>query len=204
MKKIIFPAIAFILFYCVIINKPCNISDYFSYSENKEAVINHLEEKEYFSGTKNNDLFFNLSFGMSTSEVEQEFKKLQRENILDNIDSQYGILAASYTMKYHEFSNLGRVYCFFNENKLHELQIDSLNQNGSNLLDLFMKKYGECSYLAENNESNEYHWIHGNQHVTIYFFYNSDRLLIQYLDTTEKIKEKNIRLLDRWCRNNIS
>ena len=204
MKKILFPVIVSILFYCVFVIQPRNISDYFDYNKNKEAALNNLEEEEYFSDIKNNELFFNLSFGMSIHEVENEFKKLQKENILENIDTLYGILAASYTMNYHEFSNIGRVYCFFNENKLQEIQIDTLNQNGSNLLELFMKKYGECSYLAEHNESNEYHWVHGNQHLTVYYFYNSDRLLIQYLDTTEKIKEQNLNLLSRWSIFNFA
>lgn len=204
MKKILFPIVVSFIFYLVFVNQPHNFREYNGINENKEAVINDIEKEEYFSGKTNNNLFFNLSFGMSIPEVEKEFKKLQKENILENIDTQYGILAASYSMNYHEYSNIGRVYCFFNENKLNELQIDTLNQNGSNFLDLIMKKYGECSYLAENTESNEYHWISGNQHLTVLSFKDSDHLIIQYLDTTEKMKSKNINLLNRWSPYNFT
>jgi hypothetical protein len=133
---------------------------------------------------------------MNPNEVEKKLSNLENDNILENITMQYGILGASYTMNYHEYSNVGRVYCFFDDNKLKEMQIDTLNQN-NNLLDLFIKKYGEANYLADNKIGKEYHWINGNRHLTIIRIENSNRLFIQYFDTTEKVTEKNENILDK-------
>ena len=198
MKKINFViVIGGILYLCFYSNPNVLVS--LQNNENKEKqekTINSIENKEFYSGIKNNMLFFYLKFGMSFQEVEKKFTILEKENVFNTIEKQYGIIGASYTMNYYEYSNFGRVYCFFNNNKLNEIQIDTLNQN-NNLLDLFIKKYGDADYLAQNDEKTEYHWIKGNQHLTIIQIENSNRLLIQYVDTTEKVKERNENLLDK-------
>jgi hypothetical protein len=204
MKKISFLCVLLLIFYANFINRPSFISSSDEQNKDKEAALKQIEKEEFLSGDKNDELFFNLAFGMTVPEVQKTLFKLKKENVLESIESKYGILAASYTMNYHEYSNLGRLYCFFNDNKLRELQIDSLNQNGSNMIDLFIKKYGECSFLAENDWKNEYHWINGNRHLTIYSFHNSGRILIQYIDTTEKMKGQNINLIKRWNTFNFA
>lgn len=199
MKKIIFIAAWVVIIYSCIINVPLNYYKGYDYSENsdnKEQIINNLEKKEYYSGEKNNVLFFNLSFGMESKEVEKELSGLEKESILENISQQFGIIGASFKMNYHEYSSVGRVYCFFDDNKLKELQLDTLNQN-NNLLELFIKKYGKADYLAYNEGNNEYHWVNGNRHLTILQIENSNRLLIQYVDTSEKVKELNENIFDR-------
>jgi hypothetical protein len=198
MKKIFFLVILSFIIYSCFFNVPVCFND-FSVSEskeNKERAINNLEENEFNSGIKNNVVFFNLTFGMNLQEVEKKFANLEKENILEDISMQYGILGASYAMNYHEYSNFGRVYCFFNDNKLNELQIDTVNQNNSNLLDLFIKKYGYVDYLATIDGNTEYHWINGNRHITIFQLGSSNRLLIQYIDTSEKVKKRNENILD--------
>ena len=199
MKKIIFLVIWSFIIYSCFINKPINSNDSnASISNNeKEQILNNLEKREFNSGIKNDLLFFDLSLGMNLQEAEKKLISLERENILENISMKYGILGASYKMNYHEYSNVGRVYCFFNDNKLNELQIDTLNQNNSNLLDLFIKKYGEADYFAQADGNTEYHWINGNRHLTIYQKENSNRLLIQYIDITEKVRERNENIFDR-------
>jgi hypothetical protein len=184
--------------YTCFINEPIENKSYSDYnnSENKKQIINRIEKKEFYSGVKNNLLFFNLALGMNEKEVENKLLKLKNENILENISCQNGIIGATYTMSYHEYSNIGRVYCFFNDNKLKELQIDTLNQN-NNLLDLFIEKYGKATYLAENEGNTEYHWINGNRHLTILQIESSNRLLIQFVDTTEKVKELNENIFDK-------
>lgn len=198
MKKIIFILVWVAIIYSCVINIPIKYSgyNYTEESENKEEVISRLEKKEFYSGTKNNLLFFNLAFGMNLTEVEKNFSKLKNENIIEDVSSLNGVLGASYKMNYHDYSNIGKVYCFFDNNKLKEIQIDTLNQN-NNLLDLFIKKYGEADYLAENEFNKEYHWVDGNRHLTIFEIADSNRLLIQYSETTEKVRERNENILDR-------
>jgi len=198
MKKITFIVVLGLISYLCIFNKPIilkSINNSESEENDKKAITN-IENKEYYSGINNNLLFFNLAFGMNRHEVENKFYLLEKEKVFSNIEKQYGVIGASYTMNYHEYSNFGRVYCFFNNNKLNEIQIDTLNQN-NNLLDLFIKKYGDADYLAQNNYKTEYHWIKGNQHLTIIQIENSNKLLIQYIDTTEKVKERNENILDK-------
>lgn len=198
MKKINFVIVLGGILYLCFYSNP-NVFVSLQNNENKEKqekTINSIENKEFYSGIKNNMLFFNLRFGLSFQEVEKKFTILEKENVFNTIEKQYGIIGASYTMNYHEYSNFGRVYCFFNNNMLNEIQIDTLNQN-NNLLELFIKKYGDADYLAQNDEKTEYHWIKGNQHLTIIQIENSNRLLIQYIDTTEKVKERNENLLDK-------
>ncbi len=195
MKKAVFFIALSLIIYSCIINVPINLNGYCN-NESKEEIIKKLEKQEFYSGEKNDQLFFGLSFGMNWQDVNKKLAGLKSENILENISTQYGILGASYTMNYREYSNCGRFYCFFNDNKLNELQIDTLNQN-NNLLDLFIQKYGEANYIAENNENTEYHWIMGNQHLTIFKIENTNRLLIQFIDTTEKVKENNENILDK-------
>lgn len=198
MKKIIFISVWVLIIYSWFVNVPVNLNEHTAYedNENKEEIINNIEKREYNSGEKNNQLFFGLSFGMNLNDAKKKLSSLESENVLENISIQYGILGASYTMNYHEYLNYGRVYCFFNDNKLKELQIDTLNQN-NDLLNLFIKKYGEANYMAVNEWNKEYHWIDGNQHLTILQIENSNRLLIQYIDTTEKVKENNENILDK-------
>lgn len=198
MKKILFISVWVLIIYSCVINVPIHFSVYSDNESNvnKKEIINKLEKYEFYSGEKNNQLFFGLSFGMNFNDAKKKLSSLESENVLENISSQYGILGASYTMNYHEYSNIGRVYCFFNDNKLKELQIDTLNQT-NNLLDLFIKKYGEADYIAENKLNKEFHWVDGNQHLTIFQIENSNRLLIQYIDTTEKVKENSENILDK-------
>jgi hypothetical protein len=93
--------------------------------------------------------------------------------------------------------NILDVDLFFNDNKFTELQVDTLNIQGD-LLNLFIKKYGEADYLPNNYGNTEYHWIKGNRHITIIKPETSDRILIQYVDTSEKIKERTMNLLQKW------
>lgn len=198
MKKIIFISVWLLILFLCIFSKPVLLkqSNDFVKTDEKEKTINNLENKEFYSGIKNDMLFFNLAFGMSLQEVEKRLANLKKENVLENIEKQYGVIGATFTMNYNEYSNFGRLYCFFNNNKLNEIQIDTLNLN-NNLLDLFVKKYGDADYLAQNDKNTEYHWIKGNQHLTIIQIENSNRLLIQYFDTTEKVKERNENVLDK-------
>jgi len=197
MKKISFLVFSSMLLYSVF-NNNAIVPDEYNIAENKEQVIKDLETKEFDSGVKVNATFFNLAFGMTKQEVEKKFKNLENENIIKDVDTQCGILGASYSMNYHEYYNYGRVYCFFNDyNKLTELQIDTINRGG-NLLELFVKKYGNADYLANNNGNTEYHWINGNRHITIIKPETSDELLIQYIDTSEKVKERTENLLIKW------
>lgn len=196
MKKIFFLVFSVLMLY-FLFNNNAIIPDNFYFVENKEQVIGEMEAEEFNSGVKINSTFFNVEFGMTKQEVEEEFKKMVNENIINDVNTQFGILGASYIMNYHEYSNAGKVYCFFNENKLTELQIDTLC-NGKNLLELFIKKYGDADFLADNYGNVEYHWVKGNRHVTIIQSGVSDKLLIQYLDTTEKLKENSGNLFRKW------
>jgi hypothetical protein len=196
MKKTFFLVISSLILYLVFYNNAIVPDNYYE-ADNKEQAIQEMETEEFDSGVKLNTAFFNVAFGMTKQEVENEFKNLEKENIISNVDTQYNILGASYAMTYHEYSNYGRVYCFFNDNKLTELQVDTLNIQGD-LLNLFIKKYGEADYLADNYGNTEYHWIKGNRHITIIKPETSDRLLIQYVDTSEKIKERTMNLLQKW------
>ena len=196
MKKAIFIVISS-LFLCFMFFNNAIVSDNFYLSENKEQILEDLENEEFDLGIKINTTFLNISFGMTKKEVEKEFKNLGKEKIINEIDTKYDILGASYTMNYHEYSNYGRVYCFFNDNKLTELQVDTINQKG-NLLELFFKKYGEADYLANNDGNTEYHWINGNRHIKFIQPETSDKCLIQYVDTTDRVKERTENLLRKW------
>lgn len=196
MKKLAFAFISILLF-CLVFYNNAVIPDYFYVNNTDDHAISSIEKQEFDSGKKCNNTFFNLMFGMSRQEVEKEFMCLNKENIINQVSSHCGILGANYHMEYHEYSNYGRVYCFFHENKLTELQIDTIN-TGGNLLDLFLKKYGEADFMVNQYGNNEFHWISGNNHLTIIQPEASKKLLIQYVDLSEKFKENNENLLKKW------
>ena len=183
------------LFNCRI-NNPCWYNS--EGSQHRDKIISEKETAEYSKGNENNQTFLGLSFGMTLPETYNKLLKLRSEKIITELDTCYGILGAAYEMNYCGYSNFGRIYCFYNENKLQEVQIDTLQQNSGNMIDLFIRKYGDCDYFAENELNNEYHWIKGNQHITLYSFVNSDRLLVSFQNTEERVKYDNINLLEDW------
>jgi len=199
MKKIFFIVVLAGILYSAFYN--CNLNDSClgnaNNSERKEDVLSSLEKTAFHSGS-NNSTFLGLSLGMSLPETFNSLLKLKEQNIITEIDNRFGILGAAYKMNYRGYSNTGKIYCFYTENRLQEVQIDTLQQQSGNLLELFLSKYGDCDYFAENELNKEYHWIAGNQHVTLYSFNNSDRLLVQFIDTTEKNKNQEINLLKNW------
>jgi hypothetical protein len=190
MKYLLIITALVIFIYCSInIQKVVVAPEPWNQSETKNETLNKLEQKEYLTGIRNDIIFMNLAFGMTEEETLKKFRQYEKSDLVSNIKEQQGILGASYTLDYNDCLNKGKLFCFFNNNKLNELQIDTICNPGNNILDLFLKKYGECDYYAENSSSREYHWINGNRHLAIYHSMITNQLLIQYKDTSGAIEE---------------
>ncbi len=198
MKKVFFILILLSVLFSSIYNCKISCPDWEDNYVSKEEILAAKEKSESHPENNNNSIFLGLSFGMSLPETYNTLWQLKNQKIITHIDTGYGLLGASYTMNYRGYSNTGKIYCFYNQYRLRELQIDTLQQISGNLLELFVNKYGECDYFADNELNKEYHWIRGNQHVTVYSFHNSDRLLIQFVNTAEKINNSEINLLQDW------
>ncbi len=183
-----------VILYCLntrVINESVNLSD----KEERDQFIEKLTEQEFLTGNKNDIIFLNLAFGMSKDEAQEKMKILEKENILNNISTHLGVTKASYTLSYNDYLNSGRIYLFFKNNKLQEMQIDTTEYNIGKLKALFIQKYGTCNYSANIDGNEECHWINGNRHISFIERASNKSILIQYIDTTDQMNEQKKALI---------
>ncbi|HBX50722.1 MAG: hypothetical protein A2275_05345 [Bacteroidetes bacterium RIFOXYA12_FULL_35_11] len=155
----------------------------YEYSLNSKVdLIEKAKESELLSKKINNEIFLNLAFGMCKEDIEKYLLKLHQEKIVSEIEWKENILAGNYSMEYQSLFNTGRFYCFFEGEKLTEMQIDTTLQKGQDLIALFENKYGKTDLYFEEDCSREYHWIQGNRHLTIFQNETTKGLIIVYKD----------------------
>lgn len=194
MKTLFIILLAIVVFYCLnsrVINENPLVYD----TEERDNFISKLVEKEFLTGVKNDEIFLNLAFGMSEKEAREKFKTLENIKILQNISSANGIIKADYSLTYQDYLNSGKIFLFFVEDRLSEMQIDTTGYNKGRLRALFVQKYGDFDYTASFNGNDEYHWISGNRHIAFIEQNSNKNILIQFIDTTSRMNEKNKALI---------
>ncbi len=179
-------SISCVLFYLFCYTSKLDEIPYEYSTKGKIDIIKEARESALLTKKINNEIFLKLAFDMSKEEIEKHLLKLHQEKIVSDIEWNENILAGNYTMDYQSLYNTGRFYCFFEEEKLIEMQIDTTQQKGQNLIALFEEKYGKNDFYFEEDSNREYHWIKGNRQLTIFKNEKTKGLIIVYKNILNK------------------